>query len=219
MSLIKISIQIIQCNPGHKIIIQHRFEYLNFQGFFVFESVIAINVHLFFLFFSVVFVATQSGHPLGSRLFSTLTSHPGLVFFNSLVLFVVQPKLKNAIRKWYISYFPGRRIFMRNGSDFYLALSTVCGICLVGPEFNSMALCKEPTACPLQLSLYTVLFISLSTGWIYPWCSGIQLHHAFVLTLYLPFLSIAVITVEPADKISFVYNCMQTRLRGQYNGK
>ena len=30
---------------------------------------------------------------------------------------------------------------------------------------------------------------------------------------------IAVITVEPADKISFVYNCMQTRLRGQYNGK
>ena len=31
--------------------------------------------------------------------------------------------------------------------------------------------------------------------------------------------SIAVITVEPADKISFVYNCMQTSLRGQYNGK
>ena len=31
--------------------------------------------------------------------------------------------------------------------------------------------------------------------------------------------SIAVITVEPAEKISFVYNCMQTRLRGQYNGK
>jgi len=30
---------------------------------------------------------------------------------------------------------------------------------------------------------------------------------------------IAVITVEPADKISFVYNCMHTRLRGQYNGK
>ena len=30
---------------------------------------------------------------------------------------------------------------------------------------------------------------------------------------------IAVITVEPADKISFVYNWMQTRLRGQYNGK
>ena len=30
---------------------------------------------------------------------------------------------------------------------------------------------------------------------------------------------IAVITVEPADKSSFVYNCMQTRLRGQYNGK
>ena len=27
---------------------------------------------------------------------------------------------------------------------------------------------------------------------------------------------IAVITVEPADKISFVYNCMQTKLRGQY---
>ena len=35
---------------------------------------------------------------------------------------------------------------------------------------------------------------------------------------HLPF-EIAVITVEPADKISFVYNCMQTRLRGQYNGK
>ena len=31
--------------------------------------------------------------------------------------------------------------------------------------------------------------------------------------------TIAVITVEPADKISFVYNWMQTRLRGQYNGK
>ena len=31
--------------------------------------------------------------------------------------------------------------------------------------------------------------------------------------------TIAVITVEPADKISFVYNCMQPRLRGQYNGK
>ena len=31
--------------------------------------------------------------------------------------------------------------------------------------------------------------------------------------------SIAVIAVEPADKISFVYNCMQPRLRGQYNGK
>ena len=30
---------------------------------------------------------------------------------------------------------------------------------------------------------------------------------------------IAVITVEPAAKISFVHNCMQTRLRGQYNGK
>ena len=30
---------------------------------------------------------------------------------------------------------------------------------------------------------------------------------------------IAVITVEPPDKISFVYNCMHTRLRGQYNGK
>ena len=30
---------------------------------------------------------------------------------------------------------------------------------------------------------------------------------------------IAVITSELADKISFVYNCMQTRLRGQYNGK
>ena len=32
-------------------------------------------------------------------------------------------------------------------------------------------------------------------------------------------LLVAVITVEPADKISFVYNCMQTRLRSQYNGK
>ena len=31
--------------------------------------------------------------------------------------------------------------------------------------------------------------------------------------------TIAVITVEPADKISFVCNCMQTRLRGQYNRK
>ena len=30
---------------------------------------------------------------------------------------------------------------------------------------------------------------------------------------------IAVITVEPADKTSFVYNCMKTRLKGQYNGK
>ena len=30
---------------------------------------------------------------------------------------------------------------------------------------------------------------------------------------------IAVITVEPADKIAFVYNCIQTRRRGQYNGK
>ena len=30
---------------------------------------------------------------------------------------------------------------------------------------------------------------------------------------------IAVITVEPADKIPFVYNCMQRRLRGQYNEK
>ena len=32
-------------------------------------------------------------------------------------------------------------------------------------------------------------------------------------------IKIAVITVEPADKISFVYNCMHTRLRGQYNEK
>ena len=32
-------------------------------------------------------------------------------------------------------------------------------------------------------------------------------------------VSIAVITVEPADKTSFVYSCIQTRLRGQYNGK
>ena len=32
-------------------------------------------------------------------------------------------------------------------------------------------------------------------------------------------MGITVITVEPADKIAFVYNCMQTRLRGQYNGK
>ena len=31
-------------------------------------------------------------------------------------------------------------------------------------------------------------------------------------------LLIAVITVEPADKISFVYNCMQTRVKGQCNG-
>ena len=30
---------------------------------------------------------------------------------------------------------------------------------------------------------------------------------------------IAVITVEPADKTSFVYSCMQTRLKGQYNEK
>ena len=29
---------------------------------------------------------------------------------------------------------------------------------------------------------------------------------------------IAVVTVEPADKIYFGYNCMPTRLRGQYNG-
>ena len=29
-----------------------------------------------------------------------------------------------------------------------------------------------------------------------------------------PYMTIAVITVEPADKISFVYNCMQTRLIG-----
>ena len=28
----------------------------------------------------------------------------------------------------------------------------------------------------------------------------------------------AVITVDPADKTSFVYSCMQTRLMGQYNG-
>ena len=32
-------------------------------------------------------------------------------------------------------------------------------------------------------------------------------------------VAIAVITVEPADKTSFVYSCIQTRLRGQYNGK
>ena len=32
-------------------------------------------------------------------------------------------------------------------------------------------------------------------------------------------LIIAVITVEPADKTSFVCNCMKTRLKGQYNGK
>ena len=45
-------------------------------------------------------------------------------------------------------------------------------------------------------------------------------------TVYLVILSkgykhcrIAVITVEPADKISFVYNSMQTRRRGQYNVK
>ena len=63
---------------------------------FVFSSFLFF---FFFFFFSVVFVATLSGHRLGSRLFSTHTSHPGLVFFNSLILFVVQPKLKNAIRK------------------------------------------------------------------------------------------------------------------------
>ena len=113
-------------------------------------------------------MATLSGHPRGSRLFSTLTSHPGLVLFNSLVSFVVQPKLKNAIRKWYMSHIPGRRIFMRNGSDFYLALSTVCGICLVGPEFNSIALCKESTACLLQLSFCTLfcLFLCPLVGFI-----------------------------------------------------
>ena len=32
-------------------------------------------------------------------------------------------------------------------------------------------------------------------------------------------VGIAVITVEPADKVSFVYNCMETRLRGEYSGK
>ena len=32
------------------------------------------------------------------------------------------------------------------------------------------------------------------------------------------FMGIAVITVEPADKISFVYSCMETRLRGQTMG-
>ena len=31
--------------------------------------------------------------------------------------------------------------------------------------------------------------------------------------------SIAVITVEPAGKASFVLGCIQTRLMGQYNGK
>ena len=32
-------------------------------------------------------------------------------------------------------------------------------------------------------------------------------------------LLIAVITVEPAGKASFVLGCIQTRLMGQYNGK
>ena len=32
-------------------------------------------------------------------------------------------------------------------------------------------------------------------------------------------VTIAVIIVEPADKIYFIYNRMQTRLRGQYNGR
>ena len=44
---------------------------------------------------------------------------------------------------------------------------------------------------------------------------------AFIFNLHdlVEMMSIAVITVEPADKISFVYNCMQTRVKGQYNGK
>ena len=47
--------------------------------------------------------------------------------------------------------------------------------------------------------------------------------HAYVvatLTFFLMIIvSIAVITVEPAGKASFVLGCIQTRLMGQYNGK
>ena len=44
-------------------------------------------------------------------------------------------------------------------------------------------------------------------------------HNCFDTNLFVLPQVIAVITVEPADKISFVYNCMQTRLSGQCNGK
>ena len=43
--------------------------------------------------------------------------------------------------------------------------------------------------------------------------------HAFYSSLFMFITLLDVITAEPADKTSFVYNCMQTRRRGQYNGK
>jgi len=61
--------------------------------------------------------------------------------------------------------------------------------------------------CSLQKfkSLYYFSVNSLGSWWLLliTWCFD-----------SIP--TIAVITVEPADKISFVYNCMQPRLRGQF---
>ena len=50
-------------------------------------------------------------------------------------------------------------------------------------------------------------------------CVNNKMHEYDWLLTAIIYGLIAVITVEPTDKIPFVYNCLQTRLRGQYNGK
>ena len=46
-----------------------------------------------------------------------------------------------------------------------------------------------------------------------------SLSRGFSLLLTLIHVFIAVIAVAPTDRASFVYSYLQTRLRGQYNGK
>jgi len=76
--------------------------------------------------------------------------------------------------------------------------------------------------------LSTSMFCTLSRYYTCPlnfdwvWCRheswiNWQLNHERTLKQLMH--ALAVITVEPADKTSFVYNCMKTRLKGQYNWK
>ena len=97
-------------------------------------------------------------------------------------------------------------------------------------EYSPWSLLLTRNASIITIDIHSGTFV-MCLFWRKEACQQLVNTHAFVacaLILHswkpgvapLPStVAIAVITVEPADKTSFVYSCIQTRLTGQYNGK
>ena len=93
------------------------------------------------------------------------------------------------------------------------------------PRLNSswfIILERSGTDCPPRCFWTLSRYYACSLNFDGVWCRheswiNWQLNHERTLKQLMH--AIAVVTVEPADKTSFVYNCMKTRLKGQYNGK